>query len=55
MPAFLSHILGTLEYSFAIITLLGGVIAVHEFGHFIFAKWAGIRVDTFSIGFGPRL
>jgi regulator of sigma E protease len=44
-----------LEYVFAIVTLLGGVIAVHEFGHFIFAKWAGIRVDTFSIGFGPRL
>lgn len=45
----------TLEYAFAIITLLGGVIAVHELGHFLFAKWCGIRVDTFSIGFGPRL
>lgn len=55
MPAFLSQSLGTLEYVFAIVTLLGGVIAVHELGHFLFAKWAGIRVDTFSIGFGPRL
>ncbi len=55
MPSFLLHILGTFEYIFAIVTLLGGVIAVHEFGHFIFAKWSGIRVDTFSIGFGPRL
>jgi regulator of sigma E protease len=55
MPQFLSPLLGTLEYIFAIVTLLGGVIAVHEFGHFIFAKWAGIRVDTFSIGFGPKL
>lgn len=41
--------------AFGIVTLLGGVIAVHEFGHFIFAKWCGIRVDTFSIGFGPNL
>ncbi|MGZ3695665.1 MAG: M50 family metallopeptidase, partial [Bdellovibrionota bacterium] len=55
MPHIISHLLGTLEYVFAIVTLLGGVIAIHEFGHFIFAKWAGIRVDTFSIGFGPKL
>jgi regulator of sigma E protease len=55
MPSFLTHFFGSLEYVFAIVTLLGGVIAIHEFGHFIFAKWAGIRVDTFSIGFGPRL
>ncbi len=49
------QILGTIEYVFAIVTLLGGVIAVHEFGHFIMAKWCGTRVDIFSIGFGPRL
>lgn len=52
---FISHLLGTLQYVFAIVTLLGGVIAIHELGHFLFAKWNGIRVDTFSIGFGPRL
>ena len=51
----MSQLIHTFEYAFAIITLLGGVIAVHEFGHFIFAKWCGIRVDTFSIGFGPKL
>lgn len=55
MPDLLQILLGKLEYIFAIVTLLGGVIAIHEFGHFIFAKWAGIRVDTFSIGFGPKL
>jgi regulator of sigma E protease len=55
MPQVLSPLLGTLEYIFAIVTLLGGVIAVHELGHFLFAKWCGIRVDTFSIGFGPKL
>lgn len=31
----------------------GFVIAIHELGHFVFAKWAGVRVDVFSIGFGP--
>ena len=49
------YIMSTLEYVFGIVTLLGGVIAVHEFGHFIFAKWCNTRVDTFSIGFGPKL
>jgi len=33
----------------------GFVIGIHEFGHFLFAKWAGVRVEVFSIGFGPRL
>ena len=33
----------------------GFVIAIHELGHFLFAKWAGVRVEVFSIGFGPRL
>lgn len=32
---------------------LGFVIFIHELGHFLVAKWAGMRVDTFSIGFGP--
>ena len=31
------------------------VISIHEFGHFLVAKRAGIQVDEFSIGFGPRL
>jgi regulator of sigma E protease len=31
------------------------VVFVHEFGHFIVGRWCGIRVQTFSIGFGPEL
>src|SRR3989344_3658968 len=53
--ALMAQVLGYFEYTFGIITLLGGVIAVHEFGHFICAKWVGARVDVFSIGFGPKL
>ncbi len=34
---------------------LGILILVHEWGHFILARWNGIFVDEFSIGFGPRL
>jgi len=35
--------------------VLGIMIFVHEWGHFIAAKLCGVRVDVFSFGFGPRL
>jgi regulator of sigma E protease len=37
------------------ILLLGGLIFIHELGHFLVAKACGVRVLTFSIGFGPAL
>ena len=35
--------------------VLGVLIFVHELGHFLIAKWRGIYVKVFSLGFGPRL
>lgn len=40
---------------FAFIFILGAAVVIHEFGHFIVAKLFKIRVETFSVGFGPRL
>jgi regulator of sigma E protease len=37
------------------VVILVVLVVVHEFGHFMVAKWAGVRVDEFSVGFGPRL
>jgi regulator of sigma E protease len=39
----------------AFVGLLGGLIFVHELGHFLVAKLLGVKVLRFSIGFGPRL
>ncbi len=39
----------------AFIVLVGVMVIVHEFGHFIVAKLCGVRVEAFSLGFGPRL
>ena len=39
----------------SIVLLLGGLIFVHELGHFLVAKLLGVKVVRFSIGFGPRL
>ena len=35
--------------------VLGIMVLVHEFGHFLVAKLCGVRVETFAIGFGKRL
>jgi regulator of sigma E protease len=37
------------------VLVLGGMIVIHEFGHFIVAKLFGIRVEVFSVGLGKRL
>lgn len=40
---------------FAAIAVLALLIVVHEFGHFAAARWQGIHVNRFSLGFGPTL
>ena len=40
---------------FGVALVLGVMILVHEWGHFVAARIFGVRVDVFSIGFGPRL
>src|SRR5215470_7373211 len=37
------------------VLVLGVLVMIHEWGHFIVARFFGVRVDVFSIGFGPRL
>ncbi len=44
----MTYLLGTL-------ILLGVLITVHELGHYWVAKWIGVEVLTFSLGFGPKL
>lgn len=38
-----------------IVLFFGGSIFVHELGHFLAAKWRGLKVERFSIGFGPKV
>ena len=37
------------------IIVLGVLVFVHELGHFVTAKWAGVGVPRVSIGLGPRV
>jgi len=47
--------LSTLELTFKVVLLFFVLVTIHEFGHFYFAKRAGILVREFAIGFGPKL
>jgi len=40
---------------FWFLVLLTPLVFVHELGHYLVARWCGVRVDVFSIGFGPEL
>ena len=42
-------------YVFAFLFVLGVVVFFHELGHFLVARWCGVTVTTFSIGFGREL
>ncbi|MEJ5338932.1 MAG: RIP metalloprotease RseP [Aquificaceae bacterium] len=44
-----------MEYVLAFLVLIGVLIWFHELGHFLMARLFGVRVDIFSIGFGPVL
>ena len=39
----------------AVVFIVGLVIAIHEYGHLLAAKWCGIPIERFSVGFGPKL
>ncbi len=42
-------------FIFAFLFVIGILIFFHELGHFAIAKWQGVRVEKFSLGFGPKL
>ncbi|GKV64158.1 MULTISPECIES: RIP metalloprotease RseP [Sporosarcina] len=44
-----------METVIAFIVIFGTLVAFHEFGHFLFAKRAGIMVREFAIGMGPKI
>src|ERR1700750_3380390 len=59
MESFFGHI-GTwggwfTGYVIPFLFVLTIVVFFHELGHFLIARWCGVRVLTFSIGFGPEL
>jgi regulator of sigma E protease len=52
---FISSVIPYIKAAFLAIIPLGFLIFIHELGHFYAAKRCGIKVNTFSLGFGPKL
>jgi len=53
---FISGLGGTaLSYILPFLFVLTIVVFFHELGHFLVARWCGVAVQTFSVGFGPEL
>ncbi len=55
MPDLLQGIQDLLITFASFVVVLSVVVFVHEFGHFQVARWRGVAIDTFSIGFGKTL
>jgi regulator of sigma E protease len=57
--SFLSHLHllggGVVGYVVPFLFVLSLVVFFHELGHFLIARWCGVRILVFSIGFGPEL
>ncbi|MDR2430386.1 MAG: RIP metalloprotease RseP [Puniceicoccales bacterium] len=51
----IGNILGGTIGIFIIVLFFGGSIFVHELGHFLAARKRGLKIERFSIGFGPRI
>ena len=46
---------GLVTYLIPFLVLLTLVVFVHELGHYLVARWRGVRSDVFSVGFGPEI
>ncbi len=46
---------GGLGYIVPFLIVLTVLVFVHELGHYLVARWNGVRIDVFSIGFGPEI
>ena len=51
----MGYLIGTFQTLVPFLFVLGVLIFVHELGHFLVARWYGVKVLAFSLGFGPKI
>lgn len=51
----MEHIFATFYNLFWFLVVISVVVFIHEYGHFIIARWNKVRIDNFSIGFGKEI
>lgn len=52
---FIAELLSFLGRIVSALLIFGIIVVIHEWGHFIVAKWVGVQVNEFAIGMGPKL
>ncbi len=55
MESIINFVISSISYVGPFIILMGTLIFIHEMGHFLVAKYFGVRVEVFSLGFGKSL
>ena len=51
----IAHLQSLFHYAWSFALIISVIVFIHEFGHFMMARLCGVRVETFSIGFGREL
>ena len=42
-------------YIVPFIVIMNGIVFFHELGHYLVGRWCGVKIEAFSLGFGPEL
>src|ERR1700733_4384528 len=57
--ALLDQALGLMDwmgwYILPFIAIMSAIVFFHELGHYLVGRWCGVRIEAFSLGFGPEL
>src|SRR5271163_4800098 len=57
--ALLDQVLGFIDwmgwYILPFIAIMSAIVFFHELGHYFVGRWCGVKIDAFSLGFGPEL
>src|SRR5580700_4402626 len=51
----ISALSGASWYVLPFVAILSVVVFFHELGHYLVGRWCGVKIETFSLGFGPEL
>jgi regulator of sigma E protease len=51
----LDYVVSVAEYVLPFLLVLTVLVFIHELGHYLVARWNGVKIEVFSIGFGPEL
>ncbi len=51
----LAHVSSLFGYILPFLFVLAIVVFFHELGHFLVGRWCGVKIDTFSLGFGREI